>query len=470
MFKARQPRFGRTVAVKVLDPGADPLSVQRFERECEAMGMLSSHPNIVTIFDAGVADDGKPFLIMEFMPDGSLDDRLASDGPMRWDEVADVGVKLAGALHTAHEASVLHRDVKPANVLRSPFGEPCLSDFGLARFGDQAKTTGVVTATLLHAPPEILAGRPATPRSDVYSLGSSLFTLLVGDAPFWQPTDESMLPLLARIADEPVPDLRPRGVPDALASAIEAALAKDPAARPGSAADFGRLLQEAQESAGRSATALPLAGQASVQAAREVATAPTDPDQTIVRPRPSPTPIAPTPEPAPARKRRWPLAVAALVVIAALAVGAVLVLGGGDDGGPTTVGDASGDGNTADMTAAGVVDGINAHRASVDLAPLTVDPDLADEAQGFAEQAAAAGAAVTIDPNRLNNRNPNQWARVWANQVPGSTVADGLEASVDQDQLRVNLEKPGADVVGIGSAVADDGTVWLVELLAQSNA
>ena len=213
VYRAFQPRFGRTVAVKLLDPQGDPRAVERFERECEAMGMLSSHPNIVTIFDAGLTDDGKPYLVMEYMPEGSLDDRLERDGALPWEEVTDIGVKLAGALETAHEAGVLHRDVKPANVLRSPFGEPCLSDFGLARFGGQAKTTGVVTATLLHAPPEILAGQPASPQSDVYSLASSLFTLLVGDAPFWRSTDESMLPLLARIADEPVPDLRARGVP-----------------------------------------------------------------------------------------------------------------------------------------------------------------------------------------------------------------------------------------------------------------
>jgi hypothetical protein len=334
VYRARQPRFGRTVAVKVLDPGADPLSIERFERECEAMGMLSSHPNIVTILDAGLSDDGKPYLIMEYMPDGSLDDRLAASGRLAWPEVVEIGVKLAGALHTAHQATVLHRDVKPANVLRSAFGEPCLCDFGLARFGGQAKTTGVITATLLHAPPEILDGQRPTPQSDIYSLGSTLYTLLRGDAPFWLPTDESILPLLGRITEQPVPDLRPHGVPESVAAAIEAAMTKDPADRPTTAAAFGEMLQRAQTAVGLASTTLPLAGQASVKAAREVATAPTDPGRTIPR-RPTPAPRAtPTPTNERPTLRRWPLALGTFALVAAAAGGAIALSGSGDDGGP----------------------------------------------------------------------------------------------------------------------------------------
>ncbi len=232
VYRAFQPRFNRAVAVKLLDPQGDAMANERFERECGAMGVLSSHPNIVTIFDAGLTEQGKPYLVMEFMPDGTLEDRLEREGPFPWQEVTDLGVKLASALQMAHDAGVLHRDVKPANVLRSPFGEPCLSDFGLARFAGQAKTEGVLSATLLHAPPEILDGQPATPQSDLYSLASSLYTLLAGETPFWRADDESMLPLLARIVDDPVPDLRGRGVPNPVAAAIERAMSKDPEARP----------------------------------------------------------------------------------------------------------------------------------------------------------------------------------------------------------------------------------------------
>ena len=303
------------------------------------MGMLSSHPNIVTVFDAGLTDDGEPYLIMEYMPDGSLDDRLTSDGALPWTEVADVGVKLAGALETAHDATVLHRDIKPANVLRPPFGGPCLSDFGLARLGGETKTAGVVTATLLHAPPEILAGQPATPQSDVYSLASTLFTLLVGEPPFWHPTDDSLLPLLARIADDPVPDLRGRGVPAGLCEAIERAMSKAPQDRPPSAAAFGSALRAAQLECGLDPTDMPISGQESVRAARQAARAVTDPSKTIQRDRAATVEDDRTvPSSAPTTRRWWPRLAPALVGLAAVvavAVVAILALDdGGNDGGP----------------------------------------------------------------------------------------------------------------------------------------
>jgi serine/threonine protein kinase len=491
VYRAFQPRFGRTVAVKLLDPQGDPRAVERFERECEAMGMLSSHPNIVTIFDAGVAEDGKPYLVMEFMPDGTLDDRLEQEGPRPWEDVVDVGVKLAGALETAHEAGVLHRDVKPANVLRSPFGEPCLSDFGLARFGGQAKTTGVVTATLLHAPPEILAGQPASAQSDVYSLASSLFTLLVGDAPFWRSTDESMLPLLARIADEPVPDLRSRGVPSSICSAIETAMAKDADARPPSASAFGEVLRDAQAAEGLTPTPLPLSGRESVAAARRVATAPTDPhdpnatiarsptpaaddNRTVARPSAAPAP-APTPTAKPPRRRRRVLlALGALVLAVVVGVAAVLALGGGDDGGgnaadaPGSAGDdtASG-GATLDEMAAEVIDQTNAHRADIGLDPVSVDPQLAREAMRHATLAADVDAYPQADLTAIGNRHEGRWGNIFVNTISGPDVDAAFEGMLQTTSTRTNLENSSATVAGVGLAYADDGTtLYLVEMLA----
>ncbi len=246
VYKAQQPAFRRTVAVKVLSAHLDEAANQRFDRECQVMGSLSEHPSIVTIFDAGRVADGKPYLLMAFMPGGSLQDRL-DDGPMRWQDAVPICVRMAGALEVAHQSEVVHRDVKPDNILLSSFGEPQLTDFGIARVaGGHETRSGIVSASLAYAPPEVIDGQRPSVAGDVYSLGSTLYTLLAGTPAFTRPTDESMYPILQRIHTDPVPDLRVRGVPSAVADVIETAMAKDPADRPGSALEFGRLLQDAQ--------------------------------------------------------------------------------------------------------------------------------------------------------------------------------------------------------------------------------
>jgi non-specific serine/threonine protein kinase len=162
VYRAYQPAFRRTVAVKVLSvTTVDESTRERFRRECQAMGLLSEHPSIVTVLDAGFLEDERPYLVMAYMPGGSLADRLRSEGPMSWQEASRAAVRLAGALDTAHQAGVLHRDVKPANVLLSPYGEPQLADFGIARVAGGPETSaGTFTASLGYAPPEIVEGAP----------------------------------------------------------------------------------------------------------------------------------------------------------------------------------------------------------------------------------------------------------------------------------------------------------------------
>src|ERR1700741_3678431 len=184
------PRSGsaaweRRVGVKVLTTDLEPDNVERFVREQRAMGKLCGHPNIVSIFDVGATMSGRPFIVMQYHPQDSLRARIEAAGPLTWVETLHIGVKLAGALETAHRLGTLHRDVKPANILLTEYGAPQLADFGIARIvGGFETAAGVVTASPAYTAPEVLLGRSPTPASDVYSLGATLFCALTGHAVF----------------------------------------------------------------------------------------------------------------------------------------------------------------------------------------------------------------------------------------------------------------------------------------------
>ena len=258
VYRAVEADLGRTVAVKVLNANLDEAARFRFERERRAMGTLSGHPNIVTVFRGGHTSTDRAFLVMEYLPRGSLADRLAGEGPLHWSEMLKFGIQLSGALETAHRAGVLHRDIKPGNILVSRFGDAKLCDFGIARLKGAPETqSSVITASIAHAPPEIINGDRPGPISDVYSLASTLYELVSGSPPFVRPTDESMVPILSRIQTEPAPRLDEERLPPGLATILDDAMAKVPTDRPASALDFGRRLSEAQRTLDQPATPLP---------------------------------------------------------------------------------------------------------------------------------------------------------------------------------------------------------------------
>ena len=249
VYRAFQPTFERLVAVKVIELASDDEAVRRsFELECRALGRLSGRPNILPVYEGGVSDDGRPYLVMPYLPRGSLEDRLKQQGPLTWPETVDVGVKVARALETAHQAGILHRDVKPANVLISEDDEPHLADFGIARLTDISQRS-LHALTPEHAPPERWNQQPSTPAGDVYSLASTLYALLVGSPPFVKDRHDDFFVVMRRVQSAPVPSLRPLGLPDALCQALEHAMEKDPSQRPPSAADFAAELQAAGEGA-----------------------------------------------------------------------------------------------------------------------------------------------------------------------------------------------------------------------------
>ncbi|MCV7410945.1 protein kinase [Mycobacterium florentinum] len=251
VYRCHESALGRKVAIKVMPANFDDESRERFLREGYAMGGLSGHPNILNILRVGITSTGRPYIVMPYCAEDSLAVRLRREGRIPWPEAMRIGVKLSGALETAHKNGILHRDIKPANVLVNDYGEPQLADFGIAHIqGGYETTSGFFSGTIDYTPPESLAGNPATVVSDVYSLGATIYTLIAGAAPYERMTSEDLVAQYLRISTTPIPDLRATGIPDAVCAAIESAMAVDPAERPGSAAELGREFQAAQRSNG----------------------------------------------------------------------------------------------------------------------------------------------------------------------------------------------------------------------------
>lgn len=194
VFLYTQHSTGRGVAVKVLR--AEHLSdqsLQQFETEARVMAGVSTHPFIVTIHDAGIANDGRPYLVMEMYPHPHFGKR-ARGGHLPLSEVLRVSVQICSAVETAHRAGIIHRDIKPANILTSDYGEPGLTDFGLA--GVQGED-GLSTATAVSygfAAPEVVNDPDATGSvsSDVYALGATIYNLLAGRTPDRDPRTTSL--------------------------------------------------------------------------------------------------------------------------------------------------------------------------------------------------------------------------------------------------------------------------------------
>lgn len=211
---------------------------RRFLREARAAGRMSSHPHVVDLFDAGVTADRHPYLIMELCG-GSYADRMR-EAPLTAVEARDLGVKIADALADAHEIGVLHRDVKPANILLTRFGEPALADFGLAVIAEvRDPTVTLEVLTPAYAPPEMFRHHPPSPAVDVYALCATLYAVLHGKPPRWKDNRNPSLIELMELFDQPIPDLP--GVPSAFMDLLRLGMANDPAARPSAAQLRDRL-------------------------------------------------------------------------------------------------------------------------------------------------------------------------------------------------------------------------------------
>ncbi|MCP3911555.1 MAG: serine/threonine protein kinase [Actinomycetia bacterium] len=250
-----QDRLGREVAIKALDVRIDDENLRaRFEAEAQIMGLLSTHPAIVTVFDAAFASDGQPCIAMELYR-GDYGQRLKEGGQLSVRDALSVGVRLCGALQTVHDAGILHLDIKPKNVFASSAGEPALGDFGISTVtGDRSQRT-VGGWSFDYSPPETYEFGAATQQSDLYSLGATLYHLVSGSVPF--PVEESLggsrerdRARVARHVNDPVPEFERDDVPSGLYDVVARAMAKAPAERWPSALEFGRALQQIESDGG----------------------------------------------------------------------------------------------------------------------------------------------------------------------------------------------------------------------------
>jgi serine/threonine protein kinase len=243
VVKAIDPSLDRPVAIKVLAPqwASHPEARQRFEREARAAARVR-HENVVAIHAVEEAD-GLPFLVMEYVPGESLQRRLDRAGALRVEEAVRIGAAVAAGLAAAHEQGLVHRDVKPANILLDPAGHVRLTDFGLARAVDDTSLTqtGVIAGTPQYMAPEQARGARVDDRADQFSLGSVLYAMCAGRAPFRAP---STVAVLRRVCDEDPRDVRELNpdVPGWLADVIDRLHAKRPRDRFRSAAQVARLL------------------------------------------------------------------------------------------------------------------------------------------------------------------------------------------------------------------------------------
>jgi len=253
VYKARDPKIDRFVAVKTVSlvghvPEEKEEYRERFFREAQAAGRLL-HPGIVTIFDVGEDADGDgPYIVMEYVPGVSLNAMLSEGAPIPLESALRLTQQIAEALDCAHAQGIVHRDIKPANIMYEPVGDvPKVTDFGIARVTDSSKTkTGMVLGTPSYMSPEQLAGRKIDGRSDLFSLGVTMYQMLSGKLPF---TGESMTQLMFAIANAPHTNIKEinTGLPDWIVVIVDKALAKDFEKRYQTGAEFAQAIREGRK-------------------------------------------------------------------------------------------------------------------------------------------------------------------------------------------------------------------------------
>ncbi|WP_300681823.1 serine/threonine-protein kinase [Nocardioides sp.] len=278
LYEQRLPT--RRVAVKVLKKGADGARLEMFYAEANVMAQLSSHPSIMPIYQADVSAEGHPYLVMEHCPGPHLAQRFRRE---RLDvaEVLEIAVKVSSAVETAHRAGILHRDIKPHNILTNVYGAPLLTDFGISSaVGEGAEAEQGMSVPW--SAPEVLSDSPhADVRSDVFSLAGTVYSLLAGRSPFEVPgAPNDNATLISRIERHRPSRILRTDVPDSLNEVLLAAMSRRPEDRPASAMAFAHLLQEIEIELRRTPTRLEVLD----AGPREGAAAGANDERTMIKP------------------------------------------------------------------------------------------------------------------------------------------------------------------------------------------
>jgi serine/threonine protein kinase len=273
LYEQDMPR--RVVAVKVLNPASNTSEAaaqlrEVFESEADVMARLSSHPSVVSIYQASISLDGLPYLAMEYCPESMGARTKGNPAPLR--EVLDAGVRIAGALETAHKAGVLHRDIKPSNVLVTTLGRPVLADFGISRVTGRQESGDVAMSIPWSAPEVVQLQNTGDVASEVWSLGATLYSFAAGRSPFElaDKTQNTRSKLTERIVKAVYPAIPGAQGYEQFDELISCALRKNPQERFRSMAQLGEAIQNLQRHYGFDVTPLEVVSESWLPRAEQV--------------------------------------------------------------------------------------------------------------------------------------------------------------------------------------------------------
>jgi eukaryotic-like serine/threonine-protein kinase len=439
VFRGSDRMLGRTVAVKVLDRRFkdDAKFVTRFRREAQAAAGIN-HPNVVSVFDTG-SEDGLHYIVMEYVDGDTLADILAREGPIPSHRAVAIADAVAQALEAAHRKGMVHRDVKPGNIMVDRTGAVKVVDFGIARAAadDTLTQTGTVLGTAAYLSPEQARGETVDPRSDVYSLGCVLYEMLTGRPPFT--ADSAVAVAYRHVQDDPVPpSSRNPDVSPELEAVVMTALAKDPAAR--------------YPSGGAMREALSAAATGEMPTAAVAATEPLQGGDTAVMPPPETAPAPPTSPKGASSWIPWVVIGAMLVALAILIFAALTdepAQRAGTQGGPPPA-EESPSPTAEEPTAVEVAYTELATQLQEGVATGEVSDGAAADILASADEAVAEQADPEAAASSLIEAHEKTQRYLFAEEITSEERAAAIHSAIDGMAAAIGVEAPIPPIEGNG--------------------